>query len=229
MKTLSPHDQVKAGYLRQLPLFATLSERELFTMAREVYLRHYDKGEYLFRAQTESTTLFALLKGCVQIFHTLPSGDKKVLHLLSPPTLMAEAAVLLGHPFPADGVATEEVLVFAIPRETLFALSRELPELPWRLMGGLFQRLMEFKGALQMHSRKSAQQRLALYLLGLFPEGAREVSLPAPKKQIANYLGLRPESFSRALKNLVDQGFLTEEEGTLTLLDRARLQQLLQE
>ena len=228
MKTLSPKDTVKQAYLRRIPLFEALEEGPLSTLARQVILYSTENNELLFRASDPAKTLFMLIQGSVEIFLELPTGERRVLHLIEAPSLLAQAALFSGGTWPANARTLTEGLVLTVGREAIIALTRDYPELPWRLMGGMYKRLNEFKGIIEKLSLKSAQARVAIYLLGAAPD-CPQVVLPAPKNKIANYLGLRPETFSRALKSLNARGALRVTPDGIMILNRDILTKALEE
>lgn len=228
MKTLRPRRGVVRQYLQSLPLFDSLAPAQLEGLAERSILRSYTKGEQVFEAGTLGLYLHGLLRGSLRVVRRLPDGRAKVLHLVTGPALVGEAPTLLGEPFPADAVCSEECLVLAVERSCLLQAAAEDPDLPWRLMGGLLGRLRQLTGALATHARKSSTARVASYLLGC-TQASGSVELPAAKKDVANYLGLRPESFSRALRDLQDRGALSVDGETVRVDDRAALERALDE
>ncbi len=223
MRTLQPPDEVIARYLKPLPLFEGFGGAELLRLASQTFLRTYDKGDWLFFAETPADELLCLLRGSVRICRPLPDGREKVLHLLSGPCLLAEAPTLLGESFPAGAQAGDECLVAAVPRSALLRAAETQPNLPWRIIAALFRRLQELTQSLAGHAQKSASTRVASYLLGL-AAGSPDLALPAAKKDVANYLGLRAESFSRALATLQKSGAIEVADEQIRITDLAALE-----
>ncbi len=228
MKTLAPTADIKAKYLRRVPLFEELTPEELAGIAAFSMVRTADRGERLLVQGDEARELHVLVRGSVEIFLSLESGEKKVLHLVTGPSLVAEAALFMGSPWPADAHTLSECLFLSVPRDRIIALTTSNPELPWHLMGGMFRKLNEFKMTIENLSRKSAVARVAVYLLTAAPD-CPQVILAAPKNKIANYLGLRAETFSRALRALMSQGAIEVGEDQIRILDRGALESSLGE
>ena len=227
MKTLRPTEDVTAGYLKSVALFANETVEQLRPLAAAASVHMFDKGEFVFQAGDAATELVCLARGGVRVLRYLPDGNEKVFHLHRAPCLVAEAPTLLGERYPASAECSDECVVVKVPRDALFELGASRPDMPWRLMGNLFRRLQELTGSLASHAQKSAVVRLASYLLGFGAEHA-EVDLPASKKDIANYLGLRPETFSRALATLKERGCIAVEDERIRILDRSALEAVLQ-
>lgn len=221
MKTLQAREGVLARHLRRLPLFAELDAADLKELVCCSMLRLHDRDERLFEQGSAPCELLALVDGTVRVVLSV-SGGEKVIHLASAPCLLAEVPVLMGRPFPASAVCNEPCTLMAIPRQDLRDLARRDVDLLLRLLGASLERLRELTSSLASHGQRGALSRVASYLLGLAGSGAL-VELPAAKKDVASYLGLTPEAFSRALAVLRSEGAIEVEGQRLRVLDRSIL------
>lgn len=226
MRTLRPQPGVVGRHLARLPAFRDLSADDLAGLEAHALLRSYEKGELLFRTGEQPQALHCLVAGSLRIVRRAADGREKVIHLHTAPVLVAEAPSLLGQPYPADAELQEDALVVSIPRTELAALSKERPELAWRIIAHLFERLRELTRSVAAHTHQSAGERVAAYLLGRADdEGV--VSLPAAKKDIASFLGIRPESFSRTLAALQKEGIISVDEQVIRICDTDALRTML--
>jgi len=228
VKTLQPAPGVVAGHLAALPAFHGLPAADRERIAAESLLRLYGKGEALFRAGDPATVLVVLARGSVRVLRSRPDGHPKVVHLLTAPCLVAEVPILTGEPLPATAVCGEECVVVAIPRAVLVEAVRRDPELAMRLLGAVFERLQQLTRALAHHGQRGAAARVGAWLLGLAHDGGSGV-LPAAKKDVADYLGLQPESFSRALAVLREEGAVDVTDESFRILDRTALEAVLKD
>lgn len=226
MKTLHPAPGVIETHLRSLPLFAGLPSGDVARVAEGALLRLYEREEDLFREGDEARDLFCLVQGVARALRTGPGGKEKVLHLATAPGLVGEVPTMAGRPFPATARCTEECTVMVVPRRALLDLARRDPEILLRVLASSLMRLKELAGLLAEHGERSALVRVASYLLGHLQQGA--VDLPAPKKDVANLLGLTPETFSRALAVLRDDGAIEVDESTVHVLRREEIERLLE-
>lgn len=234
MKTLRPTSAALRSYLLRVPLFAQCLEEDLEKLTDGAMLLQFERGEHGFFAGDKAARLDTLVSGCAQIYRTLPDGTAKTLHLFSPPALLAEAAVFMGIPYPASCQFTEESLTLSFRREHLIALVDRDPAFAWRLIGQLYRKLHEFTDMIASHAQKNAVARVASYLLGFVrsahPDAAGDparVMLPAPKKDIANYLGIRPESLSRTFALLERAGAIRVEGQAIQILQVTYLENIL--
>ena len=226
MKTLQPNPGVIARHLAALPVFKGLDPGQLDGIAAGSRLCMADKEERLFWTDAPAEILFGVVQGAVRVFRWDADGREKVIHLLKAPALVAEVPVLMGGAFPSDAVCSEDSQLVVIPRRALIEAIRSDPELPMHMLGAAFGRMRELTRSLVTHGQKNAVTRVAAYLLGL-SHGSDEVQLPSAKKDVANYLGLQPESFSRALATLKRRGAITVLDRTVQIEDRAGLESFL--
>mgnify|MGYP000853827357 CR=1 FL=1 len=233
MKTLRPKPAALRSYLQRVPLFSQCTDEDLETLTSAAMLLQYERGEHGFLAGDKACRLDALVSGGAQIYRTLPDGTAKTLHLFSPPALLAEAAVFMGFPYPANCLFTEESLTLSFPRAQLISMVERDPQLAWRLIGQLYGKLHEFTDMIASHGHRNAVTRVASYLLGVVraaPQGdgpAARVVLPAPKKDIANYLGIRPESLSRTFAQLEKAGAIRVDGQAIHILQASLLENIL--
>jgi CRP-like cAMP-binding protein len=229
MKTLQPKAGVVEGHLALLPVFSALDVASLRQLARSAVLRLYDRGETLFEGGQPATQLFCVVHGAIRVLRRGPGGREKVIHLLDAPALVAEVPVLMGIDYPASADCAEPSTVLILPRSTLQAAFDQDQDLALKLLGAAMARLHELTASLAAHGQKSGAVRVASYLLGLSHSQGDEITLPAAKKDVASFLGLQPESFSRALSSLKKGGSIQVDEQVVRILQRAELERLLAE
>ncbi len=227
MKTLHPKPGVKASHLARLPVFSVLDAADREGLARQARLCLYDRGETLFERGQPATTLYCVVAGAVRVQRASPGGKVKVLHLLTAPAMVAEVPVLMGIRYPATAECAEPCTVLELPRRELQVLFHREQDLALRMLGAAMTRLHELTTSLASHGQKSSVARVAVYLLGLAHSQGDAVTLPAAKKDVASYLGLQPESFSRALASLKKQELIAVEDQVVNLLDRPALERML--
>ena len=167
------------------------------------------------------------MRGTVRIHRPGPGGSQKVLHFVEAPRLIAEVPTMMGKEFPATGECSDECTVLVLPRRSLVELAVRDPEVPLRILGAAYVRLRKLTRLLADHGQRSAVVRVASFLIGRGQH--RDIALPAAKKDVANYLGLKPETFSRALATLREHGAIEVDEMTIRVLDRTLLEAVLDE
>lgn len=229
MKTLQPKPGVLANHLAVLPVFSVLGQGDRELLAGQALLRLYDRGESLFERGQPADRLFCVVHGAIRVVRRGPGGREKVIHLLEGPALVAEVPVLMGIDYPASADCAEPCTVLVLPRSAMLDSFRRDQDLALKLLGAAMSRMHELTASLTAHGQRSGAVRAASYLLGLSHSQGDELSLPAAKKDVACFLGLQPESFSRALGSLKKDGLIEVDEQRVRILDRAALERMLAE
>jgi len=101
-----------------------------------------------------------------------------------------------------------ETRIVSIPAAALFAALKTDWVLLKSLLGEMSQRIHGLVHQIDSLKTQRAEQRLAAHFLELMERQGkrREIVLPYGKKDLADHLGLAPESLSRALKRLKERG-----------------------
>ena len=206
-------------------LFAGLGPREQAALAGIAERRHYAKGQDVFFAGDPGQGFFSVAAGKVRIYQTSLSGKEHILHVFGPGEVFAEVAVFAGGVYPANAQAMEDSAFLFFPRERFRSLLAEDPDLAMNMLGLLSLRLRQFVKKLEDLSLREVPARLAAHLLLLGAESRkRSLSLGLPKGQLAAYLGTIPETLSRVLRRLADDGIIAVSGNAVEILDSARLE-----
>ena len=102
-------DPSVASALRTHPLFQSLTEDELGTLAVHAQAKSCPAGAYVFRESQPRRAFGVLVKGRVQIV-TGFNGRPQVLHLLTEGESFGEGSLLDDYPHSTSGVVSEEPL-----------------------------------------------------------------------------------------------------------------------
>jgi len=188
--------------------------REAVDLLRaHLHVRHFKKDNLLWREGDTSGMLVSLKKGRVKIYRALPSGRVVTLFLFGPGNVFGFLPFLDGQAYPASAQALEDVEADVMPRTALFQALRTERDLAVTLIGVLGKRLRASFDLIQSLSTPGARSRVALAMLAMVPpgvpaSGAATVELPVSAHDFAGALGLVPETFSRALTRLVQDGIV---------------------
>jgi CRP/FNR family transcriptional regulator len=170
--------------------------------------------------------LIVVASGLLKLVHTTSRGREQVVRHLGPGEFLGEMALFTQVQHEGDLIALAESTACLISREGIQAILRQHPAVALAVVEALAERLAEAEQLIADLGLRDVGQRLAAELLRL-AEGEATVRLPVPWAEMAFRLGTTPESLSRRLRALVEQG-LVEQEGsrTLRLMDLERLSRL---
>lgn len=176
-----------------------------------LHVRHFRKGNLLWREGDTSGMLVSLRSGRVKVYRLLPTGQEVTLYLFGPGDLFGFLPFLDGQPYPAYARAVEDAEADVMVRASLHRALEAEPELAIRLITLLGARLRTQFDLVRTLSIPSARMRVAHALLAAHsPEAAGRptIDLPVSNRDFARTLGLAPETLSRVLTLLVDEGIL---------------------
>lgn len=151
-----------------------------------------------------------------------------VVELIQAGQSLGEAVMFLGQPYPVNGDALEDSLLLFLPAGPLFDACARDPMLSRRLLAGLSMRLHSLLKDVETYSLTTATERVVIYLFNALGEAeAGTVTLPVSKQVIASRLNLTPETFSRILQRLAEDGGIRVDGRDIVVTDRRKLADLL--
>jgi CRP/FNR family transcriptional regulator len=175
--------------------------------------RRVREGETVFSERDEGGPFFIVGTGRLRVFRILPNGREITVFLLGPEATFGFLPLLDGGPYPVSVRAVEASTLLVLDRGPFLRLLRADAEIGVRLLANLAGRLRGCMDQLSVLGQPGARARAAYGLLGLVPagaEGEREATarLPFRQEELARLLHLTPESLSRALAKLRQDGLV---------------------
>jgi CRP/FNR family transcriptional regulator len=181
-------------------------------------------GERIYRAGEAVRSVYAIRKGTVKLETVTQDGRLLVNGLLFTGELLGVDGIGTGA-YPADAVALEETYLCGLRLAELDALCRKVPEIQTSLLGRLSSALSAARYGCAALRQQSAAMRTLAFLRQLQARQqvtgagrAGRICLPMTKQDIASYLWMSPESLSRSLKNLEEEGYIRNTREGITLV-----------
>jgi CRP-like cAMP-binding protein len=161
-----------------------------------------------------------VLDGWVKVFRTTHDGHEAVVGVFRRGETFAEAAIFLGGRYPVSAEVTTKARLLRVDGELLRKRIREQPDLALSMLASASYHLKALVEQIEQIKLLSAPQRIADFLVRLAPVkcGSCHIELPYEKALIANRLGMKPESLSRALAKLRPLGVGVDRE-TVSVVD----------
>jgi CRP-like cAMP-binding protein len=190
-------------------------------------LRPFTTGERLFSHGDPAAHFFLLRRGSVKLYRLSPEGHEKIMRFIRPPQTFAESVMFMDEPrYPvhAEGVEAGELVAFE--RTAFLELLGESFATCRAVMAQMTQRIQAHWDEIEALTLENSRYRVVHYLLGLVPKGEHgrvSVTLPARKMLIAAHVAVTPETFSRTLRALTEEGLIEVAEERVTLLDTEAL------
>lgn len=215
-------------HISRVPLFEGLPVKQLEELAGIVLEQKYGKGQTLFSEGSKATGFYVIVSGKVKIYKLSLEGKEQILHIFGEGEFFGEVPVFAGGSYPAHAEALEASRMLFFPRSAFIELVKREPQLSMNMLASLSLRLRRFTHLIEDLSLKEVPGRLAAYLLYLSEHDRQSSSfdLDITKGQLASLLGTIPETLSRILGKMSQQGFIQVEGRTIRILDRKALESL---
>ncbi len=218
--------------LFQLCLPVGVSESDLDILESIIRRRRpVQRGEYLFQMGEPFESIFAVRSGSVKTYTLTEDGREQVTGFHLPGELVGLDAI--GHGRHAcTAKALETTSVCELPYAQLEELWSRIPNLPRQLVRIMSKEVLHDQMLMTLLGKKSAEERLASYLLSLSTRLAQrgfsshEFNLSMSRNDIGNYLGLAVETVSRVFTRFQDEKVLTVQRRNVRIHDLAALKRL---
>ena len=185
------------------------------------------QGDELFAEGDDADFFYKVVSGTVRTYKLLSDGRRQIdAFPLAGDIFGLEPGAV--HRFSAEAVERCEVIAY---RRCRFAtLAQDDPALGDQLMSSMMVNLERAHAHMLLLGRKTAQEKIASFLLDMGRRVSRSDSfeLPMQRSDIADHLGLTIETVSRTLTQLAKDGVikLAAASRSVVLCDKAALQRL---
>jgi CRP-like cAMP-binding protein len=209
--------------LANIHLFSSLAPGELEKVAQSSRLIHLPEGKRLFQQDQPFDQFFFVRRGQIKLFRTSLHGDEKVIEIVSAGQTFAEAIMFMDRKtYPVSAEALMDTEVIGFDSKVFTELLRQSVDTCFRVMGELSVWLRRHLHEIDALTLQNATLRFVNYLSREMPENceeATEIHLSAPKYVIASRLSVKPESLSRILHSLQEQGLITVDGQNIVIHD----------
>ncbi|WP_342245669.1 fumarate/nitrate reduction transcriptional regulator Fnr [Pseudomonas sp. OTU5201] len=185
--------------------------------------RPLHKHDYLIRAGEPVQHVYALRSGAIKTYLLSADGVEQITGFHLPGELIGLDAIGCDN-YPSYSVALETSAVCTIPLHQLEELAGTMPVLRKQLLG-IMSREIHAEHERHSHSRDSAEQRFAAFLLNFSARysqrglSASNFVLPMKRCDIGNFLGMTTETVSRLFTRFREQSLIGNEGREVHLLD----------
>ena len=227
--TLEPHPLYQK-ILREHHLFSALSENQLTQLIEESQLLNLEKGAYVFRQGDSCNSFGFIISGSVKIYRLTPDGQEKVFEVIGDRNTFAEAMMFMdtgSYVATAQTVLPTQLLMLSNSAYT--RLLRENTETAMALLAALSVRMHQRLNEIEILSLKNATHRVIRYILAQALRSCSKCNIPSfelpmAKRLVAGHLSIQPETFSRIIHHLSDEGIITVDGRLICIVDRERLE-----
>mgnify|MGYP001246035736 CR=1 FL=1 len=194
--------------LQNTPLFGNMNETSIHMVVGNQMPRSYPKKALLFQEGDYANRFYIMLDGWVKLYRCTPEGQEAVISTYTRGEIFAECAMFMGASFPVSAETICASRLLTIEATTMRRAINENPDLAFSIMASASRHLKTLVDQLEQMKLDTGPERVAKFLLELSysTDEDQGVNLPYEKSLIAAKLGMKPESFSRALAKLREVG-----------------------
>ena len=198
---------VDIEFLRQVSLFAGLTDYDLIALAPGLHERRYAAGEVVFTEEETGHCMYIVREGRVKVSRWLPSGRELVLAHHDAPEHFGEMALLDGHTAPATVTAATQSVILSLSRARFDELLLK-PRFARSLLDELCARCRAAWQQIELVSHRDAEARIRVALYRLCQSNGRDtdegtrIDLRLTHRELANMVGVTRETATRALMRL---------------------------
>jgi len=188
----------------------------------------FREGDHIFREGDPFNAIAAVRAGTVKTYVNDASGREQVLGFFLPGEVIGLNAIHTAR-YPCNAVALDTVMLCRFSFPMMATLAGRMPGLQRHLFNLLSQ---DIGKASVLAGNFTADERLAAFIVMLsrrFAErgfSAHRMRLTMARTDIANYLRLAPETVSRVLRRLQDEGVLKVDRRDMEILKPEVLDEL---
>ncbi len=221
-----PHDLC----VQLVPLFDGLTLDDQMEIQRKTRFRTFGKGDIVFSPASEPQ-LTIVARGSMKVYRISPNGREQLLRVVEPGGYEGEARLFDNDGADAApshnlyGEALGDTKVCILRRSDFMELLGTHPQLSLRLLSAVAGKMARAEEQTQFLAMGRVEERLATYLLDLSrgEGGSPRIRIPMTMRELASYLGTTPETLSRKLRFLEEEGYIARRRRDILIRDPRRL------
>jgi CRP/FNR family transcriptional regulator, dissimilatory nitrate respiration regulator len=211
-------------FVENTHLFKGLDEQQMEKVLMKSSLQKLKKEQGLFSQDDPFNRFYIVRSGMIKLFRLSPDGQEKVIEVVNEGESFAEALMFLDSPhFPVSAAALSEAEVISFDAVEFIKMLKQSPETCLTLLGSMSQRIRGLVQEIDNLSVQTGRQRLSAYLLELSADSDK-LHLPVPKSVLASRLSIKPETFSRIIKQLRNSETILVNGADFEIVDRDQLE-----
>ncbi|WP_172327128.1 Crp/Fnr family transcriptional regulator [Mangrovicoccus sp. HB161399] len=186
------------------------------------------EGTTVFAPGMHADNLLLLLSGTVRVQQVSESGREIVLYRVEAgeSCVMTTACLIAHEDYAAEGITETACRAVAIPRKVFDDLAAKSDAFRQFVFSSYARRITDLFGVIEALAFQRVDIRLAQRLLKLAGEAD---TLETTHQKLATELGTAREVVSRQLREFQRRGWIEQNRGSVTLLDRGALEALSEE
>jgi CRP/FNR family transcriptional regulator len=177
------------------------------------------KGESIFYEGESAFFVFYIVQGTVKLYKVNEDGKVANIKVLKKGDLFADVVIFENNKYPVNAQSIDKSTLLSINSKKLKEIILSNIKLTENFIILLVKRIKYLLNKIDALELESAENRLLNYLYDKQRQNKNnEIILDMTKKEIAEIIGVRTETFSRLLKKLSTEGILKVQSKKIILL-----------
>lgn len=214
---------IDVTFLSSMDLFSGVQQELLEPIVEQSSVQSLQRGDMLFSEGDEANDLYIVLEGRVAIANRSFDGRESVVALMESGDLFGEMPLFRPDGRSADARVLENSSVVVIPYVPVKSLYQEHPEMLWKIVDMLAERLKVMDVALADSMFLDVTGRTAKRLLELAGTD-EQFELPVTQEELAGMIGASRERVNKSIASFIKLGWLTQKGEKYVILDRKQLE-----
>ena len=191
--------------IKALSLFQGVDDATVSDFAHHSQVMDLPKGSTLFLQDEPAEWFYVVISGWIKLFRESLEGNEAVIDMATTGHLFGETAVLEDDTHSFGAAAVEQSRVLRLPSALLKKAIKDDNKMALAMLTSLSRHRKRQTREIESLTLQNASQRIGCFLLRLCTLNSAEpieFKLPYDKSLIAARLGMKSETFSRALNKL---------------------------
>jgi len=205
--------------LKDIPLFATLTDKEIEDISRVALKKTFPKNTVLFTEGDTTDSLYIICSGKVKVTINDSDGKEIILSMLGQGEYFGEMALIDGEPRSACVMTKEPTELLIISKKDFMEIFSSNP-LAFSLLKGMIKRLRDANKKIESLALLDVYGRIARLLLQLAKrhDDRLVVEERLTHQEIASMIGSSREMVSIILKELTVGGYIDIDKKQISIL-----------
>jgi CRP-like cAMP-binding protein len=206
------------SYLEDTKIFSQFEKKVLQKIALDFKLIKLPKGKKLFVQEDIAKNFYIVCDGAIVLSYLNQDGEELIIEIAGENDFLQD---IFASDFIANSRAIKDSTILSIDRSKIIDLLKNNHEFAFNFLQKNSQRNQLIQTHLIDLKSNNSKFKVANFLLGLmFEQGNKnqQILLKYDKSLIASYLGIKPETFSRILKKLTNEGEIVIKKNLITFL-----------
>lgn len=224
----------KFEIIKGIPIFSSLTEKELKDIEPLFIEEDLKKDEYVFWEGDPSNWFYVVAEGKVRILKHSISGKDIILEIISSGDIFGGVAVLDKRPYPASAQAMEDSRIMKLSRTNLFKILDNYPTVALDTVTYMGKRLRDAHEMMRSLAAERVEKRIAAILLkladkiGIKEPGGIRLDINLTRLDLAEMAGTTVETAIRVMSKFGKEGLIDSQSKKIVIIEKERLASLVE-